>query len=58
MPTKRLNERPERNAERFPEDFMFLLTEKEWDLLEAGEQLLDRRAGERLRIGYGGGDPL
>jgi len=29
VPTKRLNERVRRNAERFPEDFVFRLTEKE-----------------------------
>lgn len=30
VPTKRLNEQVKRNADRFPEDFMFQLTEKEW----------------------------
>lgn len=29
VPTKRLNEQVKRNAKRFPEDFMFTLTEKE-----------------------------
>lgn len=29
VPTKRLNEQVRRNRERFPEDFMFQLTEKE-----------------------------
>ena len=28
--TKRLNEQVGRNAERFPEDFVFQLTKKEW----------------------------
>lgn len=28
--TKRLNEQVKRNAERFPVDFMFQLTEQEW----------------------------
>src|SRR5947209_2343449 len=30
VPTKRLNEQVKRNAERFPEDFMFQLTAREW----------------------------
>ena len=30
VPTKRLNEAVKRNADRFPEDFRFQLTEKEW----------------------------
>ncbi|MBM3857064.1 MAG: ORF6N domain-containing protein [Verrucomicrobia bacterium] len=31
VPTKRLNEQVKRNAERFPEEFMFQLTKKEID---------------------------
>ena len=31
--TRRLNEQVKRNAERFPEDFMFQLTEMEWSNL-------------------------
>ena len=34
-PTKRLNEQVKRNADRFPEDFMFMLTEAEWDILRS-----------------------
>jgi len=30
VPTKRLNEQVKRNADRFPEDFMFQLTATEW----------------------------
>lgn len=30
VPTKRLNEQVKRNLDRFPEDFMFRLTRKEW----------------------------
>ncbi|MBN9386129.1 MAG: ORF6N domain-containing protein [Chitinophagaceae bacterium] len=30
VPTKVLNQAVKRNAERFPEDFMFRLTEEEW----------------------------
>jgi hypothetical protein len=31
--TKRLNEQVKRNADRFPEDFMFQLTDEEWVVL-------------------------
>jgi len=31
--TGRLNEQVKRNIERFPDDFMFQLTEKEWEIL-------------------------
>ena len=34
--TKRLKEQVKRNSERFPEDFMFILSEKEWS--EGAEQ--------------------
>ncbi|RHO67869.1 ORF6N domain-containing protein [Parabacteroides sp. AF48-14] len=33
--TRRLKEQVKRNIERFPEDFMFILTEKEWNELVA-----------------------
>jgi len=33
--TKRLNEQLRRNIERFPEDFMFKLTENEWEILRS-----------------------
>jgi len=29
--TRRLNEQVKRNVDRFPEDFMFQLNEKEWE---------------------------
>jgi phage regulator Rha-like protein len=32
---KRLNESVKRNIERFPSDFMFKLTQKEWDILRS-----------------------
>jgi hypothetical protein len=35
VPTKRLNEQIKRNADRFPEDFMFRLTGQEWDHLKS-----------------------
>ena len=33
--SKRLNERVKRNASRFPDDFMFQLTEQEWESLRS-----------------------
>ncbi|MBI2259319.1 MAG: ORF6N domain-containing protein [Flavobacteriia bacterium] len=33
--TKRLNEKVKRNLSRFPEDFMFQLTEEEWENLKS-----------------------
>lgn len=33
--TRRLNEQVKRNIERFPEDFMFQLTESEWEILKS-----------------------
>ena len=35
VPTKRLNEQVKRNVERFPEDFMFQLTAKEFENLKS-----------------------
>jgi hypothetical protein len=35
VPTKRLNEQVKRNADRFPEDFCFQLTDGEWTLLKS-----------------------
>jgi len=35
VPTKRLNEQVKRNADRFPEDFMFQLTTQEWGNLKS-----------------------
>jgi len=35
VPTKRLNEQVKRNLDRFPPDFMFQLTDKEWDDLKS-----------------------
>ena len=33
--TKRVNEQVKRNCERFPEDFMFELTQEEWEILKS-----------------------
>ena len=35
VPTKRLNEQVKRNADRFPLDFMFQLTDEEWHILKS-----------------------
>ena len=35
VPNKRLNEQVKRNADRFPEDFMFQLTAQEWGSLKS-----------------------
>src|SRR5580700_10189251 len=35
VPTKRLNEQVKRNADRFPQDFMFQLTAPEWTNLKS-----------------------
>ena len=35
VPTGRLNEQVKRNLERFPDDFMFQLTQSEWDNLKS-----------------------
>ena len=35
VPTKRINEQVKRNPERFPEDFMFQLTNKEFGILKS-----------------------
>src|SRR5947207_12235334 len=41
--TKVLNQAVKRNIERFPEDFMFRLTEHEWDFLRS--QIVTLEAG-------------
>jgi phage regulator Rha-like protein len=35
IPTKRINEQVKRNADRFPPDFMFQLSEKQWENLRS-----------------------
>ncbi len=42
--TKRLNEQVRRNAERFPEDFMFRLTKQEYDSLRSQFATLDLKS--------------
>jgi len=47
VPTKRLNEQIKRNAERFPEEFMFQLSRQEAEAL-----LLSRSQNATLKRGY------
>ncbi len=44
---KRLNEQVKRNKERFPESFMFQLTESEWELLRSQFATSNTRGGRR-----------
>jgi len=48
--TKRLNEQVRRNSERFPEDFMFQLTDKEWNVLRS--HFATSRWGGRRTLPY------
>lgn len=45
--TKRLNEQVKRNRDRFPEDFHFQLTEKEWKALRSQNATSKGRGGRR-----------
>ncbi len=45
--TSRLNEQVKRNAERFPEDFMFELTREEWDNLISQNATSSTHGGRR-----------
>lgn len=52
--TKALNQAVKRNIERFPEDFMFRLTAKEWtnmrsQFVTASAQLIDKEEDEGMR---------
>jgi hypothetical protein len=48
--TKRLNEQVKRNFSRFPKDFMFRLTEKEFEILKS--QIATSRWGGRRKMPY------
>lgn len=48
--TKRLNEQVARNVDRFPEDFMFRLTEEEFSNLKS--QIATSRWGGRRKLPY------
>jgi hypothetical protein len=45
--TKRLNEQVKRNAERFPDDFMFQLTQEEWEDLKSQNATSSLHGGRR-----------
>jgi phage regulator Rha-like protein len=47
VPVKRLNEQVKRNRERFPSDFMFRLTTKEYDSLRSQIATSNNRGGRR-----------
>ena len=47
VPAKRLNEQVRRNKERFPEHFMFRLTDAEWERLRAQFATSKGRGGRR-----------
>lgn len=47
VPTKRLNEQVKRNPDRFPEDFMFVLVEDEWNSLRSQFATSNGRGGRR-----------
>lgn len=58
--TYRLNEAVKRNAERFPEDFCFQLTQQEWQVLISQiaiskSQLIDLKRKNAFKIGGRGG---
>jgi hypothetical protein len=55
VPTKRLNEQVKRNIERFPEDFMFQLSENEWQNLKsqfATSSFVETEWGGRRTLPY------
>lgn len=50
VPTKRLNEQVKRNLDRFPDDFMFQLTQEEWKNLKS--QIATASWGGRRTLPY------
>ncbi len=50
--TKRLNEQVKRNIERFPEDFMFQLTEQEFESLRSQIATSNKQRGGRRYFPY------
>lgn len=47
--TKRLNEQVRRNSERFPEDFMFELTEEDYAVLKSQNATLKNQRGQHRK---------
>ena len=57
VPTKRLNEQVKRNKDRFPADFVFVLTAEEWRSLRLNEpestgSQLDKGNRSQIATGY------
>lgn len=50
--TFRLNEQVKRNIDRFPEDFIFQLTEDEWDSLTSQIAISKKGRGGRRTLPY------
>lgn len=48
--TKVLNQAVKRNIERFPEDFMFRLTQEEWDVVKVRSQFVTSPKGVDANI--------
>jgi len=49
VPVKRLNEQVKRNLKRFPDDFMFSLTQEEWDSLRSQIATLKNQRGQHRK---------
>jgi len=52
VPTGRLNEQVKRNIKRFPKDFMFQLTEKEFEILISQNAISSLNWGGRRILPY------
>lgn len=50
--TRRLNEQVKRNSERFPEDFMFQMTEEEYGILRSQNATSSSKHGGRRYLPY------
>src|SRR5438105_1243468 len=50
VPTKRLNEQIRRNPQRFPQDFVFLLSKEEWESLKSQIAASKDRHGRRRKF--------
>ena len=46
--TSRLNEQVKRNIERFPDDFMFQLTQEEWKILMSQNAILENNGHKKI----------
>jgi hypothetical protein len=57
VPTKGLNRRVQRNRKRFPEDFMFQLTEEEAEVLRSQFMISKRGHGGRRYLPYAFTEP-